>query len=157
MEHVLTPTKHSFTVLYDKYENTDLNKLFKKQCHNLTEDLLNKLLKLLKKNEELFDRELGTWKTDPIYFELKDNVKPICLITCPVPKIHKEIHKKEVKRLVLLGLIENSNKSEWGAPYFAPSKPKTNQVHFLSNFRNLNNKLNWKPYPMPKSNEILLK
>ena len=65
--------------------------------------------------------------------------------------------KKEVGRLVLLGLIENSNESECGAPYFAQTEPKTNLLHFLSEFRNLNQQLKCKPYPMIKMNEMLLK
>ena len=34
---------------------------------------------------------------------------------------------------------------------------KTNKVHFLSDFRNLNKKLKYEPYPMPNINEMLLK
>ena len=52
-------------------------------------------------------------------------------------------------------MVEND--SEWGAPYFNKPKPKSNQVHFLSDFMNLNKKLKRKPYPMPKINDILLK
>ena len=65
--------------------------------------------------------------------------------------------KKEVERLVLLGVLELENISEWGEPSFAHPKPKSNRVRFLSNFRNLNKKLNQKPYPMPKTNKMLLK
>ena len=36
-------------------------------------------------------------------------------------------------------------------------KHKTNQVRFLSDFRNLNKQLKRKPYPMSKINEMLLK
>ena len=43
------------------------------------------------------------------------------------------------------------------SPYFAQPKPKSNQVCFLSKFRNLNKKLKRKPYPMPKINEMLFK
>ena len=49
------------------------------------------------------------------------------------------------------------NDSESGAPYFSQPKPKSNQVRFVSDSRNLNKKLKQKPYPMPKINEILLK
>ena len=43
--------------------------------------------------------------------------------------------KKEVTHLVILGVLGIVNDSEWGAPYFAQPKPKTNQVHFLINFK----------------------
>ena len=32
-----------------------------------------------------------------------------------------------------------------------------NQVHFLSDFTNLNKQLKYEPYPMPNINEIILK
>ena len=65
--------------------------------------------------------------------------------------------KKQVKRLVLLGVLEVINDPEWGAPSFEQPKPKSNQVLFLSNFRNLNNQLKQKLYPIPNTNEMLLK
>ena len=48
------------------------------QCQNLTMIQHNELLELLQKFEELFDGTLGTWKTDPVDLELKEDVKPIC-------------------------------------------------------------------------------
>ena len=51
-------------------------------------------------------------------------------------------------------VLEIANDSEWVAPYFAQPTPKTNWVHFLSDFRNINKQLKRKPYPMPKINEI---
>ena len=65
--------------------------------------------------------------------------------------------KKEVERLVLLGVLYLANYSEWGALSFAQPKPKSNQVRFLSDFSDLNKQLNWKPYPRSKTNEMLLK
>ena len=58
------------------------------QCQHLTETQCNKLLKLLQKNEDLFDGTLGTWKTDPVESELKEDLKLICLRPYPVPKVH---------------------------------------------------------------------
>ena len=65
--------------------------------------------------------------------------------------------KKEVEHLVILGVLEIADDSEWGAQYFAQPKPKSNQVCFLSDFRNINKQLKRKPYTMPKTNEMLLK
>ena len=58
--------------------------------------------------------------------------------------------RKEVDRLVLLGVEEKSNDSEWGAPSFAQPNQKMDCIIFLSDFRNLNSQLKFKPYPMPK-------
>ena len=60
------------------------------QCKYLKLTERNELLKLLQKNEELFDGTFGTWKTDPLYFRLKEDAKPIFLRTYPVPNVYKE-------------------------------------------------------------------
>ena len=44
-----------------------------------------------------------------------------------------------------------------GDPHTKQIKPKTNQVCFRSNLRNINKLLKCTPYPMPKINEILFK
>ena len=49
----------------------------------------NEVLKLLQKFKEMFDGTLGTWKTDPVHFRLKEDAKPICLRPYPVPKVHE--------------------------------------------------------------------
>ena len=63
---------------------------------------------------------------------------------------------KGVERLVSLGVLEEANGSEWGAPSFSQQKVKTNRVRFLSDFRNLNRQLKRKPGPIPKIREMLL-
>ena len=40
--------------------------------------------------------------------------------------------------MVLLGDLEKTNDTEWGDPYFVQTKPKTNQVCFISKLRNIN-------------------
>ena len=62
----------------------------------------------------------------------------------------------EVKRLVNLGVLEESNDSDRGAPSFEQLKAKMNRVRFLSDFRNLNSKLKHNPYPIPKICGMLL-
>ena len=109
------------------------------------------MLKLLQKSKQLFDGTLGTWKTDPVDFELKEGVKPICSRPYPVAKVHEEMFKKEVEHLVLLGVLEVANDSEWGDPSLEQPQTKSNWVMFLSGFRNLNKQLKQKPYPMPIS------
>ena len=61
---------------------------------------------------------------DQVDLKLKEGAKPICLIPYPVPKVHKEMFKMEVERLVLIGVIEIANDSEWGAPSFVQHKHK---------------------------------
>ena len=66
------------------------------QCQHLIEKKCNELLKLLQKIEELFDGTLGTWKTDPVDFELKENAKPIFSRPYSVPKVHEEMVQRRL-------------------------------------------------------------
>ena len=67
-----------------------------------------------------------------------------------------QIKVQKVEYLVLLGILERANDSEWGAPSSSQPKPKANNVRFIDGFRNLNKQLKQIPYPMPKINEMLL-
>ena len=126
------------------------------QCQHLNTKERKRLLNILWGYEDIFDGILGTWNTTPVYLDLRDDAKPVCSQPYPVPRVHKSIFRKEVGRLVNLGVLEEENDSEWGAPSFSQPKAKTNHVRFLSDFRNLNRQLKNNPYPMPKINEILL-
>ena len=46
-------------------------------CQHLTIIQRNELLKLLQEFQELLDGKLGTWKTDSVDLELKNDAKPI--------------------------------------------------------------------------------
>ena len=113
-----------------------------------------RLLNILNKFEYLFYRTLGTCNTAPIDLELKDDAKPVCSQTYPVPRVHEAMFRKEVKILVQMGVLEEANESEWGAPSFAQAKAKTNWIRSLRGFRNLNRQLKRKPYPIPKIRKI---
>ena len=60
-EKVRTYTKLLHASLDVKYEKADLNKVIKNQCQHLTEEKINKLLKVLQKYEDLLNVMLGTW------------------------------------------------------------------------------------------------
>ena len=74
-EHVRTDAKLLSLILDAKYGNSDSHKVMETQRQNLTMTQRNNLLKLLQKFEELFDGTLGTWKTYPVDFELKEDAK----------------------------------------------------------------------------------
>ena len=88
----------------------------------------------MRKFESLSDGTLGTWKIPLVNLDLKDDATPVCSRPYPVPRVHEAMFRKEAKILVKLGVIKEENDSEWGAPYFAPHKPKTNRVRFLGDF-----------------------
>ena len=60
--------------------------------------------------------------TTLVDLELKDDKKPVRSQTYLVKRVHKAMLKKEVERLVSLGVIEHENDSKWGAHSF--SQPK---------------------------------
>ena len=72
----------------------------------------------------------------------------------PVPHLYKETFKKELDRLVKLGVLEPVQQSEWGSPTFIIPK-KEQQVRFVSDFRRLNLKIKRKPYPLPRISDTL--
>ena len=69
----------------------------------------NEFLKLLQRFEYFFGGTLGTWKTDPVDLDLKEDVKSIFLRPYPVPKLHEEMFKNEVERLFLLVVLKVAN------------------------------------------------
>ena len=58
------------------------------QCQHLTITQRNELLNVLHKFEQCLYGTLGICKTDLVDFELKEDVKPICLRPHAVPKLH---------------------------------------------------------------------
>ena len=64
--------------------------------------------------------------------------------------------RKEVERLMRIGVLKEANEYEWGEPSFAQPKAKTNRARFLSDYRNLNRQLKRNPYLMTKIHEMLL-
>ena len=65
----------------------------------------------MQKNEYSFNGTLVKQKTYPVYFELKENDKPICSQTYKVPNLNEEMSKKQVDNLVLLGETKKENDS----------------------------------------------
>ena len=88
------------------------------QGKHLTTIQRNKLLRLLIKYKELFDSTLGDWQKEPVSFDLKPGAKPYHGRAFPIPHIHLATLKKEVKRLVELGVLKQQPTSEWAAQTF---------------------------------------
>ena len=155
-EGTISSTRRIHKHLDLKYQKYDLNKVMGEQCQHLIPNKQEKILHILEKKESLSNGTLGTWKTPPVTLDLKDDATPMCSRPYTVPRVHKAVFRKEVKRLLKSDVTEEANDSEWGAPYFAQSKPKRSSVIFLSEFRNLNRQLKRNPYPIPKIREMLL-
>lgn len=69
--------------------------------------------------------------------------------------MHYETLKREVERLVELGVLKRVNRSEWAAPTFLIPK-KDGSVRFISDFREVNKRIKPEPYPIPNIQDMLL-
>ena len=146
-------TKRVIKILDAHYAMADLEAVAQSATH-LTAEQKQMLYQLLKKYESIFDGTLGDWQTEPVDFELKEGAEPHSQRHYPIPHVHKETFKKELRRLIKLGVLERVQESEWGSPTFIIPK-KNNTVRFTSDFRRLNAKIKRKPYPLPKISDTL--
>ena len=96
----------------------DLPKVASDSCAHLNSDQQEDLLALLGKYNTLFDCTLGDWKTEHAGLEIKKGVNPFHDRPFPVPVMHRDTLKKEVNRLVELGVLKWQGDSEWASPNF---------------------------------------
>ena len=103
----LEMTNRAVEILDANYEKADLGKIVNDNCVHLSANKQTILLALFLEFEELFDGTLGDWKGSDISLELKKGETPFaqCMAYC-VPHLHLETLKKEVERLVLLGVLK---------------------------------------------------
>jgi hypothetical protein len=146
-------TQRVVQILDANYKKADLPEVVK-TCTHLSQNEQNELLEVLEEFEDLFDGTLGDWNTEPVSFELKSGAKLYHSRAFPIPKIHSETIKKEVKRLCELGVLEWQPTSEWASPSFIQPK-KNGTVQFLTDFRRVNELLVRKPFPLPKISTVL--
>ena len=100
----------------------------------------------------MFDGTLGKYSGSDYTIELKEDAKPYHAKPFPIPKIHEPTLKKEVNRLIKIGVLKKINISQWAAPTF--NIPKKNGT---VRFRKQNKRIKRKPDPMPKIKDLLLK
>ena len=62
-------TQQVLHILDAKYEKAELQSVVSANCTHLCLQDQNKLLELLTEYEELFDRTLGDWNSEPVSFE----------------------------------------------------------------------------------------
>ena len=146
-------TSRMVEILDAKYEKANLKEVVAAATH-LSDFQKEQLHQLLKKYEELFDGTLGEWQGPEVDFELKEGATPHSQRHYTVPHLYKETFRKELERLVKLGVLEKVQQSEWGSPTFIIPK-KDGRVRFISDFRKLNTKIKRKPYPLPRIADTL--
>ena len=121
-----------------------------KTCENLNEEEQRQLLQVLQKYEHLFDGTLGEFNMAPISLNLIDpGSKPVHARPYTVPRSVEQQLRKEIARLVDIGVLEEDYTSEWASPTFAIAK-KNGTIRVVSDFRKLNSLLQRHPFPIPK-------
>jgi hypothetical protein len=95
-------------------------------------------LQLLQKYEHLFDGTLGEFNMKPISLQLMNKErKPVHAHPYTVPRSVEQQLRKEIARLVDIGVLEEDFTSEWASPTFAITK-KNGTIRVVSDFRKLN-------------------
>jgi len=112
-------------ILDAKYEKANLPSIVESATH-LTTTQRAGLLKALQDYEELFDGTFGDWKTKPVSLKLKEGAKPYHGRPYPAPQKHLGPTKRDVERLVKIGVLKRQPDSEWASPAFIV--PKKNQT-----------------------------
>ena len=97
-------TNRAVKILDSKYEKANLVEVVQTTCTHLTDHQQSKLISLLREFEELFDGTLGDFQTEPVSLELLKDAKPYHGRPYPIPHIHLDTLKKEIKRLCQIGV-----------------------------------------------------
>ncbi|CAJ1938110.1 unnamed protein product [Cylindrotheca closterium] len=115
-----------------KYEKADINADVE-QMNHLSAHKKTALKCLLYKYEELFDGTLGKWNIPPIDFKPKPGSNPFHTKPMPIPLIHRDTIRKEIDRLVRIGILKKDTFNKWSAPSFIV--PKANgQCRLVTDF-----------------------
>lgn len=140
-----------------KYEKQDLLRVARDQKH-LTPDQQNQLHSLLERYNDLFQGNLGEWPDETVSIELKPDATPYhCGKPIRIPHIHLETLKKEVDRLVEIGVLEivdGATAGPWCSPSFITAK-KDGRVRFVTDYREVNKRIHRRPWPMPHINDLM--
>ena len=111
-------------------------------------------LRLLQYFGELFNGTIGDWDTDHADLELKPYSKPVNCKYYPVPRINKETFRKDLQRLVKMGVLTPVQQSQYDTNVFIVPK-KESTVRFITGYCRLNQKLVRKPYPLSRICETM--
>ena len=104
----------------------------------------------------MFDGAFGNYTDTCCKIELLERAQPYHAKLFLILKIHEEILKSELDRLVNTGVLKYKNNSEQAAPIFIIPQ-KNGIVCFISSCRELNKTMKSKSFPIPKIKYLLLK
>jgi hypothetical protein len=149
------PTCYASEIMDAKYGHVSTDDVAEQLTH-LTADQRNDMKVLFRDFKKLFDGTLGVYPHRKFHIDLIPGAKPKHSRPYPVPRIHLAAFKKELDRLVNIGVLSPTGASEWGSPTFITPK-KDNTVRWVSDLRELNKVVLRKQYPLPIITDILKK
>ena len=152
------PEEHFAQHIADaQYAKADLESIVRsqKQLNTFQQDAL---LEVLKKFEDLFQGNLGVWPDTEIGATLIGGATPYhCQRPMRIPHAHYSTLKKEIDRLVSIGVLEEvdgNTAGPWCSPSFIIPK-KDGTVRFITDYREVNRRIVRKPWPMPHIADLL--
>ena len=92
----------------------------------------------------------------PVSLDIKKDAKPYHGKAYPIPHIYEQTLRKEVQRLVDIGVLEKCSDSEWASPTFIIPK-KNGTVRFITDLRQVNKRIVRKPFPIPQIADVMQK
>mmetsp|Transcript_119887 Transcript_119887/g.346392 ORF Transcript_119887/g.346392 Transcript_119887/m.346392 type:complete len:738 (-) Transcript_119887:6878-9091(-) len=149
LEGHLFEESYAAAMLDSKYEKQDLEQVCRELKH-LSLSQQQQLLSVLQRHSTLLEGRLGTWKDVLVDVDLLPNVQPYhCKNYIPIPHIYLETLKKEIERLIAIGVLERADgPSDWCAPGFVIPK-KDNRPRLIIDLRQANKAIKRTPWPMP--------
>lgn len=145
---------HTTTVIKESdYHEKSIEEVVAQQKHLSTEQR-NDLYKMLLQFKKLFSGKLGIYPHKEFSLELLPNAVPHHSKPYAVPHVHLPVFKKELHRLVDIGVLRPAGATDWAAGTFVIPK-KNQQVRWVSDFRHLNKWIKRKQYPLPKIQRVV--
>jgi hypothetical protein len=136
------------TILDAKYDGATPEEVAEQQKH-LTVTQREDIRRLVAKYPKLFSNELRLYPHRKIHLEIDPAAIPKHFRPYSVARAHLDVFKKELDRLVGIGVLRPCGATEWAAPTMViPKKDKT--VRVVSDFRELNKVIRRRVYcPIP--------
>ena len=82
----------------------------------------------------MFDGTLGKYSGSQYTIEVQENSQHYHIQHFPIPKIHEPTLKREVDRLIKIGVLKKITNSQWAAPTFIITDIN-GTVRFIYDFR----------------------
>jgi transposase InsO family protein len=144
------------SIAESEYDGMNIDQVLQDNCEHLTAEQKEDLRTLFNKHYKLFDGKLRTYTDAKMDIELQPHAVPVYRRPYSVPRVHMELFRKELNRLVEIGVLERCGPSEWGLPTFIIPK-KDGKVRWVSDMRELNKVIKPKDYTLPVIGDIMRK